>query len=645
MAAAMPPPPPAPPLMRKESSTYTYELRGLFSGEEDAYVSASDKVIAKVAELAAADQYHRPDGQINEHLSRTIELMRDTLQMEDRTILTELTKTLEPMLNARRVSCINEFEKKYIDEVATIQKRNVEMEMEIPKLKKRLHGGDTGHAAMEEADLENAGLMVKHTKLTARHADLTAAITKAEAEVKELISQARQLEYRLGETPGQSEKASAELADVEAERAAEEQDAILDKGPASKFGRLVVVYSGGATVRSTASISSSNIGVIENGSCVEYLQVTNHPGNGTTTCDVRRFRIAPTKAFPSGGWVSEKSQSTAPSGGFMICQPMGEAMTVTDAADPASDPLAALSENASADGSAPIAPKVAEMMNLGIEREVCEAALHKHGGNMETAINYIFDVMNQSGGDAKLKSLAQSMGAARTKAIASLKANYLTDWVRAALHFSNNDPVTANQFIQQNDSKMSEHVLAFKKAVGEALPEPDDAFLGLGDYGKFAELLEQGVAVESVKEQMLSSGLDPSYVVQLDPVAVGGFSYSGGGGGGASGPIWRVQRPLEEQVLEWQGRVSALSAEAETREAPFAEYTSELTSLNTLLERSNSAKTRDEDHWTRGEGLAFDVSDAALQRLKARLEASRRELEDFVERPDPQFQYFKDADY
>jgi hypothetical protein len=42
---------------------------------------------------------------------------------------------------------------------------------------------------MEEADLENAGLMVKHTKLTARHADLTAAITKAEAEVKELISQ------------------------------------------------------------------------------------------------------------------------------------------------------------------------------------------------------------------------------------------------------------------------------------------------------------------------------------------------------------------------------------------------------------------------------------------------------------------------
>ena len=66
MAAAMPPPPPAPPLMRKESSTYTYELRGLFSGEEDAYVSASDKVIAKVAELAAADQYHKPDGQVSE---------------------------------------------------------------------------------------------------------------------------------------------------------------------------------------------------------------------------------------------------------------------------------------------------------------------------------------------------------------------------------------------------------------------------------------------------------------------------------------------------------------------------------------------------------------------------------------------------
>ena len=41
--------------------------------------------------------------------------------------------------------------------------------------------------------------------------------------------QARQLEYRLGETPGQSEKASAELADVEAERTAEEQDATLDK--------------------------------------------------------------------------------------------------------------------------------------------------------------------------------------------------------------------------------------------------------------------------------------------------------------------------------------------------------------------------------------------------------------------------------
>ena len=82
---------------------------------------------------------------------------------------------------------------------------------------------------MEEADLEAAGLMVKHTKLTSRHGDLTAAIAKAEAEVKELISQARQLEYRLGETPGQSEKASAELADVEAERAAEEQDAGLDK--------------------------------------------------------------------------------------------------------------------------------------------------------------------------------------------------------------------------------------------------------------------------------------------------------------------------------------------------------------------------------------------------------------------------------
>ena len=65
--------------------------------------------------------------------------MRDTLQMEDRTILTELTKTLEPMLNSRRVSCISEFEKKYIDEVATIQKRNVEMEMEVPKLKKRLY--------------------------------------------------------------------------------------------------------------------------------------------------------------------------------------------------------------------------------------------------------------------------------------------------------------------------------------------------------------------------------------------------------------------------------------------------------------------------------------------------------------------------
>lgn len=65
--------------------------------------------------------------------------MRETLQMESTTIMAELTQTLEPMLNARRLSCITEFEKKYTDEVAAIQKRNVEMEMEIPKLKKRLY--------------------------------------------------------------------------------------------------------------------------------------------------------------------------------------------------------------------------------------------------------------------------------------------------------------------------------------------------------------------------------------------------------------------------------------------------------------------------------------------------------------------------
>lgn len=64
MAAAMPPPPPAPPLMRKESSTYTYELRGLFAGEEDAYIPVSDRLNAKVAELAAVDQFHGPDGQV-----------------------------------------------------------------------------------------------------------------------------------------------------------------------------------------------------------------------------------------------------------------------------------------------------------------------------------------------------------------------------------------------------------------------------------------------------------------------------------------------------------------------------------------------------------------------------------------------------
>lgn len=652
-------PPPAPSL-GKESSNYGYELRGLFADEDEAFYSDTKLLEARVEQIVAPDAAHGPSGAIREPLAKTIELMRDKLQLSSRGILNELTKTLEPQLDSARYRCIVDFSDKFTKEVAAITQRNVEMEMEIPRLKKRLFGGDTALAAMEEAEVVDgeAQLMTKHHALSARHAELKDRVAKAEEEVKSLIQQARQLEYRLGEVPGQSEKASADLADEEAEKAADAEVALLahsnslsgaaggGKGPASKYGRLVVVYSGGATLRATAAISSTNIGVLPCGACVEYLQVSNHPGNGNTTCDVRRYRIAPTKEFPSGGWVSEKSQSTAPSGGFQICQPMGEAMAVTDPNDPTSDPLAVLSETQGADGSAPIAPKVAEMMNLGLERQVCEAALAKHGGNMETAINYIFDLMNQAGGEAKLSKLAQSITAARSEAISALKTNYLTEWVRAALHFSQNDPVAANQFIQQNHSKMNEHVLAFKKAVGEALPGPNDAFLGLGEYGKFAELLERGVSVEEVKDEMLSAGLDPSFVVQLDPVSVGGNSGSGGGGGGApSGPIWRVQRPLEDCVVEWTDRVAALSAEAEAREEPFAEHAAEMTHLNTLLERSKSQTQRDEEYFQHGEGLANDLTPAALARLKARLEAKRLELEDHFERPDPQFAYFKDADY
>ena len=84
-------------------------------------------------------------------------------------------------------------------------------------------------------------------------------------------------DYPCPPPPDQSEKASAALADEAAEAEAHHAPA--------KFGRLVVVYSGGGTVRATASIDSTQIGVLPVGSCAEYLQVYDHKGDGQYTTD------------------------------------------------------------------------------------------------------------------------------------------------------------------------------------------------------------------------------------------------------------------------------------------------------------------------------------------------------------------------
>ena len=48
------------------------------------------------------------------------------------------------------------------------------------------------------------------------------------------------------------------------------------------------------------------LGTVEHGDVLEYQDVAVHKGNGTSTCDVRRFRIKPVlPSLPSGGWVSE----------------------------------------------------------------------------------------------------------------------------------------------------------------------------------------------------------------------------------------------------------------------------------------------------------------------------------------------------
>ena len=62
--------------------------------------------------------------------------------------------------------------------------------------------------------------------------------------------------------------------------------------------------------------------------------------------------------------------------------------------------------------------------------------------------------------------------------------------------------------------------------------------------------------------------------------------------------------------------------------------------LNTMLERSNSQHRREDEYWAGGEGPALDLTPAALDRLKARVDARRVELDDFIEHPEPKFTYF-----
>ena len=194
-------------------------------------------------------------------------------------------------------------------------------------------------------------------------------------------------------------------------------------------GKLVVVWNGGANVRATPSLKSLIIGTVTHGEVLEYQDVGVSKGNGTSTCDVRRFRIKPILPhLPSGGWVSETTNKLGLD--RPVCQPIGDLVEPDTFADVAAflegagdgegggDPsiaewggwgggfldrqwgkgkmgagAAAQEGDGKGEGEAPPTPQEAEMLAMGIERGVAMVALAKYDNKVEPAVNYVFDQM------------------------------------------------------------------------------------------------------------------------------------------------------------------------------------------------------------------------------------------------------------
>lgn len=79
--------------------------------------------------------------------------------------------------------------------------------------------------------------------------------------------------------------------------------------------------------------------------------------------------------------------------------------------------------------------QVAEMMNFGLSREVCEAALAKQKDNLEVAVNYVFDLQAQPDGEEKLAALVAKLTDDKLKQWEQLKQMYARDWCRTAMYF------------------------------------------------------------------------------------------------------------------------------------------------------------------------------------------------------------------
>ena len=148
--------------------------------------------------------------------------------------------------------------------------------------------------------------------------------------------------------------------------------------------------------------------------------------------------------------------------------------------------------------------------------------------------------------------------------IAELKANYLPDWVLAAMSTTMGDPVASLNLIKKRINEMPKIVMEFKVSVGEMTAAPLTSQNSTDReqrdaLRRFEKMLGMGIPQDKVKERMIKAGVDPSLMERI------GFL-----------PC------LSEQLDEWRGIHDLLQVEVDKHLPLFEQGAEEMERLETL---------------------------------------------------------------